>query len=496
MKPLMCTLIATAAVLSWPLASLAEEPVYFADANLKAAVETALGVTNPTPTDMLALNDYLYVGPLGITDITGIEYAVNLTGLGLGGNPISDVTPLAGLTKLTALELYETQTSDLSLLAGLTSLTHLNLDDNQINDISPLSGLTELLVLRLARNQVSDLSPLASLTKLDNLRLYSNPISDISALAGLTSLTRLGLTDAGISDISPLAGLVNLVELQANFNQIADISALSGLSNLVELSLADNQIEDISVLAGLTNLQQLWLYANQIHDISALSSLVNLSQLAFGLRSGVYNGGNQVSDISPLAALNQLTIVYLQVNPLNAEAYSLYIPQITANNPGIHLYYDAYSAMAVYRFWSPTLSRHFYTIDAAERDKLINLYSYAWTYEGTAYYAFADAYEAGLVPVYRFWSPTLNGHFYTTSETERDNLINTYSYVWTYEGVAFYAYPEAAYPAEAKPIFRFWSDQLSGHFYTMDEAERDKLINIYSYVWTYEGIAWYALEEP
>ena len=34
-----------------------EEPVYFADANLKAAVEDALGVTNPTPVDMLELTD-------------------------------------------------------------------------------------------------------------------------------------------------------------------------------------------------------------------------------------------------------------------------------------------------------------------------------------------------------------------------------------------------------------------------------------------------------
>ena len=34
---------------------MAEDPVYFADANLKAAVESELGITDPTPTDMLAL---------------------------------------------------------------------------------------------------------------------------------------------------------------------------------------------------------------------------------------------------------------------------------------------------------------------------------------------------------------------------------------------------------------------------------------------------------
>ena len=32
-----------------------ESPVYFADTNLKAAVEETLGITNPTPTDMFGL---------------------------------------------------------------------------------------------------------------------------------------------------------------------------------------------------------------------------------------------------------------------------------------------------------------------------------------------------------------------------------------------------------------------------------------------------------
>ena len=37
--------------------AMAEDPVYFADANLKAAVESELGISDPTPTDMLLLTD-------------------------------------------------------------------------------------------------------------------------------------------------------------------------------------------------------------------------------------------------------------------------------------------------------------------------------------------------------------------------------------------------------------------------------------------------------
>jgi hypothetical protein len=40
------------------------------------------------------------------------------------------------------------------------------------------------------------------------------------------------------------------------------------------------------------------------------------------------------------------------------------------------------------------------------------------------------------VPVYRFWSQVLECHFYTVSEEEEDNLIKNYPHIWTFEGVA------------------------------------------------------------
>jgi hypothetical protein len=146
----------------------------------------------------------------------------------------------------------------------------------------------------------------------------------------------------------------------------------------------------------------------------------------------------------------------------------------------------------VYRFWSDTLKGHFYTISETERDKLINNYSAVWTYEGPAFYAFASSDQpAGTIPVYRFWSDRLGDHFYTISPTERDKLIHTYSHVWTYEGPAFYVYAEDQHPAQTRPVYRFWSNVLGHHFYTISPSERDKLVNNYSDVWTYELIAWY-----
>lgn len=149
-------------------------------------------------------------------------------------------------------------------------------------------------------------------------------------------------------------------------------------------------------------------------------------------------------------------------------------------------------AAPVWRFWSPVYQRHFYTIREAEKDKVLDRLGHVWTYEGIAYRAFPSCSVDGLAPVHRFWSDRIRAHFYTISERERDKLINDYASVWTYEGVAFYAYPAGRQPGGTIAVHRFWSDALRTHFYTTSDPERFKLAGLYSHLWDYEGVAWYA----
>ena len=240
MKKVICFVLVLLVLSS--VASLAEEPVYFPDANLKTAVEAALGKANPTPTDMLGLTS-LIANSKGITNLTGLEYATNLTVLSLCYNgSITDISPLAGLTSLTALYLDINQITYISPLAGLTNLTYLDLSHNQITDISPLAGLTSLTALSLGSNSITDISPLVGLTSLRYLNLGFNSITDISPLAGLTSLTSLQLWNNTITEISPLAGLISLTSLILSNNTITDISPLAGMTNLCGLYLYNNPL--------------------------------------------------------------------------------------------------------------------------------------------------------------------------------------------------------------------------------------------------------------
>ncbi len=271
-----------------PAGSLsAQSPVYFADPKLKELVEMELWVTDPTPADMLGLT-FLDASGVGIADLTGLEYAMNLR----------------------TFECIHSQLTSLAPLAGMVNLESLAFNENNISDLSPLAGLTDLRSLILHDNEISDISPLAGLSKLEMLDLHANQISSASAVSGLTSLETLILEGNQISDISPLSGLNGLRALRLGINEISDLSPLSGLSNLETLSV----------------------YANQISDLSPLSSLSGLTSLQLS--------GNLISDIAALASLTSLGYLDLANNPLSSDACAVYVPQILANNPGIHLQYD------------------------------------------------------------------------------------------------------------------------------------------------------------
>ena len=100
------------------------QAVNIPDANLRAVIERALdkpaGATI-TNADMATLTN-LGGDRDDIRDLTGLEFAINLTELHLRSNQLSDLSPLAGLTKLKWLNISESGVTDLSPLAGLTNL--------------------------------------------------------------------------------------------------------------------------------------------------------------------------------------------------------------------------------------------------------------------------------------------------------------------------------------------------------------------------------------
>ena len=249
------------------------EGITIPDTYLRAVIEDSLNKARGeaiTAAEMATLTR-LEAPNSRIRDLTGIEYATELTVLNLGyvltnggrvnSNSISDLSPLSGLIKLTELNLFRNTIGDISPLSNLTELRVLDISGNSyISDLSPLSGLTGMRTLHLYTNDVSDLSPLSGMTELRWLDVSNNLIWDISPLSGMTELRGLALNNNAISDLSPLSGLTMLKRVHGWDCDVSDLSplvasaGLRGENSLIDLR--DNPLSETSLNKHVPVLQE------------------------------------------------------------------------------------------------------------------------------------------------------------------------------------------------------------------------------------------------
>ena len=298
------TVEVSAAGMTVTFTAAAGAPVEIPDPKLRAVVENTLSKAQGqsiAPAEMARLTE-LQAPNANISDLTGLEHAINLRNLNLSrelvdgnwinSNSVSDLSPLSDLTSLTHLWLEGNAITDISPVTGLVNLVVLHLGGNTITDISPVTGLVNLTKLVFWYNDVTDISVLAGLTNLETLYLDGNPISDISVLAGLTNLTRLGLEWISVSDFSPLAELTNLTWLRLRYNTISDLSPLvanTGLGSRDEVDVRGNPLSYLSIYMHIPTLQSRGVtveFDNRAHpavvkisgDNQTGASLVPLSQ--------------------------------------------------------------------------------------------------------------------------------------------------------------------------------------------------------------------------
>ena len=195
------------------------------DANLAAVIRETLELPPGAAitSDALRKLTRLSAAGRGIAALTGLEYAVNLTGLNLAGgwidnewhrNPISNVSPLASLTNLEWLYLSYTGVSDVSALAPLTNLRKLTLRVTGVSDVSALASLTNLVDLDLRDTAVSDVSVLARLTNLEQLDLRDCPLNAAAHQTHIPAIQANG-TQVEFDPFKPihLPGVPSLVSL-------------------------------------------------------------------------------------------------------------------------------------------------------------------------------------------------------------------------------------------------------------------------------------------
>ena len=146
----------------------------------------------------------------------------------------------------------------------------------------------------------------------------------------------------------------------------------------------------------------------------------------------------------------------------------------------------------VYRFFETNGQTQFYTTSDVERDSVIeNLSNYE--YEGESFIGAPNPNDddiTGVVAVYRFYNNDTGVHLYTASQVEQEfvteNLAN-----YIDEGISYYGYESQQ--EGSVPLYRFYNQSLDAHFYTPSIEERDEFLadSAYQPEGSEDGIAFY-----
>ena len=297
--------------------------------------ELDLSGKNLTDSDLANLEQMtglkeLSLSVTNISDFSFLEGMKELETLRLMGSMVTgDLTFAKGLTNLKELRVVAGSLGSVKGIEGLQNLEYLQISDESeqlfFDDLIFVAEMGKLQTLRLNGAGLGSFQGAENLTELENFSFYGDELStyrDLSPLQNSTKLQTLVLPghNGGYEGITyngdSLAALTNLTELHMPGN-IESLEPLRNLTNLHTLNiryssrLTKENFQSLSLLSGLPNLQQLEAWgANEVTDLSPIGGLTQLTSLAINISGGEIN--TPIS-LAPLANLTELQTMTLQV---------------------------------------------------------------------------------------------------------------------------------------------------------------------------------------
>ncbi|MBC1337407.1 LapB repeat-containing protein [Listeria innocua] len=204
----LCALLVSPFIIPFSVHVSAEENI-----GIRAAQDI---VNIPDPVLKSYLNSQL--GQPSTSDITEAQMDT-ITNVTISNSSLTDLTGLDYAHNLTLLHLSNTGVTDYALVANIPSLTNLSIDGNNLttDSLPDLNGLTNITNLNLSPG------------KLDN--------SALSKFNKMPNLTYLNLdSNSSISDIMPLKSIPNLATLFVQFCGIYDFRGIDSFPKLLNLS--------------------------------------------------------------------------------------------------------------------------------------------------------------------------------------------------------------------------------------------------------------------
>ncbi|EAG3568097.1 LPXTG cell wall anchor domain-containing protein [Listeria monocytogenes] len=186
-------------------AQAAQDIVNIPDPVLKSYLNGILGqpsTSDITEAQMDTITE-VKIDNINLADLTGLDYAHNLTLLQLSTPRVSDYSIITKLSNLTTLDLtgYSLSSSSLPDLNGLQKLTSLTLYSGRFvnSDLAKFNQLPNLTYLNLDRSgYVTDVTLLKSLPNLTTLSIQFCGVNDFRGIDTFPSLTNLSANGQNI----------------------------------------------------------------------------------------------------------------------------------------------------------------------------------------------------------------------------------------------------------------------------------------------------------
>lgn len=324
-----------------------ENTITFADPFLEEAVKSSLGLSlseDVTEENILELKSLEWYNG-NITDLTGLEYATNLSKITLTGNNISSLQPLVNLENLTSIGLSNNPIAisevlllenileldlsgnhygeEINELAKYRNMTNLWLNDCGLTNIDFVQEMEELIWLRVMDNQITSLNNLSSIS-LTGLWATNNSLTTLEDVSNFGSLRVVYLEGNQLESIDVLQNVATLERIYADNNNVSSVNmsnndslqyiflrnnnitdfSLNNLDSLITFDGRSNSIRQLDGLSGLPSLTHLYLYDNEITSLLGIESLSSLTLLQL-------EANQDIEDFFPINSLKKLVSLYM-----------------------------------------------------------------------------------------------------------------------------------------------------------------------------------------
>jgi len=287
------------------------------DANFKKALVDNTNINTNGDSEISEDEAEAYTGAISadsrqITDVTGIEHFVNITGLWLRYNKLTSLD-LSNNLKITVLHCFSNELRSLNLgnnteiryltcyynqltsldLSKNTALTTLKCNDNQLTQLD-LSNNTALTTLECDDNQLTSLD-LSNNTEITRLECRKNRLKTLD-LSNNTKITNLHCENNQLSSLN-LNNITNIFAVYCNNNQLSSIN-LSDNTEIFALYCFHNKLSSLD-LKNNTKLQILYCYSNQLSslDLESNTTITDLYCYDNKLTSLTLSENNSLSNL-------------------------------------------------------------------------------------------------------------------------------------------------------------------------------------------------------